>query len=239
MEISGIYFNTEAVKEQKKRTLVPYEFEGLNWLTEGGNCLGDLVVLVGNTGLGKSTLATQIVGSMWRKQSYKTLIYSGEMDAASVINDLSLQQGFEGEDKNCFIASVIDVEGIEHLAAEEGFKIFLIDNLMTLSQFDDDLYMSQSRTVKKLKEIALKYNCLIVLVCHPNKTKEFKNGENLTIDSISGSSNIGNLANLIMALNRGETSNERILEVLKNRKTGQLGTLRLEFNKSNKCYMEE
>lgn len=238
MEIQGLYFNTEIVKEQKKRTTIPYEFEGLNFLTEGGNCLGDLVVIVGNTGLGKSTLATQIIGHMWKQQSYKTLIYSGEMDAASVIKDLSLQQGFEGEDQNCFIASVIDIEGIEHLASEEDFKVFLIDNLMTLSQFDDDLYMSQSRTVKRLKEIALKYNCLILLVCHPNKTKEFKNGDNLTIDSISGSSNIGNLANLIMALNRGEVQEERILEVLKNRKTGQLGTLKLHFSRQNKRYYE-
>jgi len=46
-----------------------------------------------------------------------------------------------------------------------------------------------------------------MLICHPNKTKEFKNGDRLTIDSISGSSNIGNLANLIMALNRGEEAN--------------------------------
>ena len=78
-----------------------------------------------------------------------------------------------------------------------------------------------------------------MLICHPNKTKEFKNGDRLTIDSISGSSNIGNLANLIMALNRGEEANERILEVLKNRKTGQLGTLRLKFKKENKRYEEE
>ena len=237
MELQGIYFNTNAVKEQKKRTTVPYEFEGLNWLTEGGNCLGDLIVIVGNTGLGKSTLATQICGYWWKQKGFKTLIYSGEMDASWVINDLSLQQNFSGSDENCFIASVIDIEGIEHCAAE-GFKVFLIDNLMTLSQFDDDLYMSQSRTVKKLKEIALKYNCLILLVCHPNKTKDFKKGEELTIDSISGSSNIGNLANLIMALNRGELPNQRTLEVLKNRKTGQLGKLNLEFNRDNKSYME-
>ena len=238
MELHGVNFNTELVKEQKKRTLVPYEFEGLNWLTEGGNCLGDLVVIVGNTGLGKSTMATQLIGSMWRKEGYKTLIYSGEMDATSVIQDLSLQQNYYGEDDSCFIASVVDIEGIEW-AAQEGYKLFLIDNLMTLSQFDDDLYMSQSRTVKKLKEIALKYNCLIMLVCHPNKTKDFKKGEMLTIDSISGTSNIGNLANLIMALNRGEGNNQRILEVLKNRKTGQLGTLNLIFDYETKRYEEE
>lgn len=238
MEIQGVKFNTELVKEQKKRTSIPYEFDGLNWLTDDGNCLGDLVVVVGNTGLGKSTLATQMVGYMWYQQGYKTLIYSGEMDSTSVIHDLSVQQNFEGEDDNCFIASVIDIEAIEFAASEKGYKVFLIDNLMTLSQFDDDLYMSQSRTVKKLKEIALKYNCLIVLVCHPNKTKEFKNGDNLTIDSISGSSNIGNLANLIMALNRGELDNERTLEVLKNRKTGQLGKLKLSFDKKTKTYKE-
>lgn len=237
MEIQGIYFNTELIKEQKKRTLIPYEFEGLNWILAGGSCLGDLVVLVGNTGLGKSTLATQLVGSIWRNQGYKTLIYSGEMDSTYVIQDLSLQQNFKGEDPNCFIASVIDLEGIEEMAKQD-FKVFLIDNLMTLSQFSDDLYMAQSRTVKKLKEIALKYNCFILLVCHPNKTKEFKNGENLTIESISGSSNIGNLANLILGLNRGELPNQRVLEVLKNRKTGQLGTLNLEFTRENKRYEE-
>lgn len=237
MEIQGIHFNTELIKEQKKRTLIPYEFEGLNWILDGGSCLGDLVVLVGNTGLGKSTLATQLVGSIWRNQGYKTLIYSGEMDSTYVIQDLSLQQNFKGEDSNCFIASVIDLEGIEEMAKQD-YKIFLIDNLMTLSQFGDDLYMAQSRTVKKLKEIALKYNCFILLVCHPNKTKEFKNGDQLTIDSISGSSNIGNLANLILGLNRGELPNQRILEVLKNRKTGQLGTLNLEFTRENKRYEE-
>lgn len=238
MEIQGIKFNTDLIKEQEKRVLVPYEFEGLNWMTEGGNCLGDLVVLVGNTGLGKSTLATQLIGTIWREQSYKTLIYSGEMDATSVIKDLSLQQNFQGQDDNCFIASVIDLEGIEFLAEKENYKVFLIDNLMTLSQFSDDLYMAQSRTVKKLKEIALKFNCFIMLVCHPNKTKEFKNGDMLTIESISGSSNIGNLANLIMGLNRGSGDNERVLEVLKNRKTGQLGTLNLKFNRANKRYEE-
>ena len=238
MELQGVNFNTELVKEQKKRTLVPYEFEGLNWLTEGGNCLGDLVVIVGNTGLGKSTLATQFCGYWWKQKGYKTLIYSGEMDATWVINDLSIQQNFTGTDENCFIASVVDLEGIEYAASELGFKVILIDNLMTLSQFTDDIYLGQSRTVKKLKEIALKYNCLIMLVCHPNKTKEFKNGDNLTIDSISGSSNIGNLANLIMALNRGELPNQRVLEVLKNRKTGQLGKLNLEFERETKRYKE-
>lgn len=237
MEIQGIQFNTEVIKEQKKRTLIPYEFEGLNWITGGGACLGDLIVLVGNTGLGKSTLATQIAGSFWQN-GFKTLIYSGEMDAASVIEDLSLQQKVEGEDPNCFIASVIDLEGIEYLAKEENYKVFLIDNLMTLSQFSDDLYMAQSRTVKKLKEIALKFNCLILLVCHPNKTKEFKNGDKLTIESISGSSNIGNLANLIMGLNRDEKENRRVLEVLKNRRNGQLGIVELEFERSSKSYYE-
>lgn len=240
MELQRVYFNNKIAQAQKNRTLVPYEFEGLNWLTEGGSCLGDLIVVVGNTGLGKSTLATQMVGYMWRTHGYKTLIYSGEMDAGWVIRDLSLQQDYESEvdDESCSIASVIDLEGIEYAAKEENIKVFLIDNLMTLSQFGDDLYMAQSRSVKKLKEIALKYNCLIVLVCHPNKTKDFKKGDDLTIDSISGSSNIGNLANLIMALNRGDSENERILEVLKNRKTGQLGRLKLSFTKHNKRYEE-
>ena len=232
MEIKGVKLNSEIRRSKSTQTFLPYEFKGLNFITDGGSGLGDLVVIVGNTGLGKSTIATQMVGYWWKK-GYKTLIYSGEMDAASVIEDFCLQQSFEGEDDNCFIAEVIDIDGVEEMA-KEGYKVMLIDNLMTLSVFDADLYMSQSRTVKRLKEIALKYECLIMLVCHPNKTKEFKKGDDLTIDSISGTSNIGNLANLIMALNRGEKDNERVLEVLKNRKTGQLGRIKLGFERQTK-----
>ena len=82
MEIKGVSLNSQILKKNRKsRVDLPYEFRGLNFITEGGSGLGDLVVIVGNTGLGKSTLATQMVGYWW-KSGYKTLIYSGEMDAA-------------------------------------------------------------------------------------------------------------------------------------------------------------
>lgn len=235
----GNYFDTDLIEQEEQRATVPYSFRTLNNLTNGGSCMGDLVVIVGDTGLGKSTLATQIIGDYWHKQGYKTCIYSGEMSVASVVKDLSIQQDFVGKDSNCYIASVMDLDDIETMAKDNGFKVFLVDNLMTLCSFSSDLYMEQSRAVKRLKEIASTYECLIILVCHPNKTKAARaeNGD-LTIESISGSSNIGNLANLILAFNRGE-DNERTLEVLKNRKTGQLGKLYLSYLKTNKTYIEE
>lgn len=235
----GNYFDTDLIEEEKNKAAIPYEFKQLNHLTDGGSCLGDLVVIVGDTGLGKSTLATQIIGTYWHQQGYKTCIYSGEMSVASVISDLSLQQDYVGKDSNCYIASVMDLEEIESMAKDNSFKVFLIDNLMTLCSFSSDLYMEQSRAVKQLKEIAQTYDCLIILVCHPNKTKAARadNGD-LTIESISGSSNIGNLANLILAFNRGEAEEERTLEVLKNRKTGQLGRLKLNYTRENKRYRE-
>lgn len=236
----GNYFDTDLIELEEQRATVPYSFKTLNHLTNGGSCMGDLVVIVGDTGLGKSTLATQMVGDYWHKQGYKTCIYSGEMSIASVVKDLSVQQNFTGKDSNCYIASVMDLDEIETMARDNDFKVFLIDNLMTLCSFSSDLYMEQSRAVKKLKEIASSYDCLIILVCHPNKTKAARaeNGD-LTIESISGSSNIGNLANLILAFNRGEEEGSRTLEVLKNRKTGQLGRLYLHYLKNNKCYQEE
>lgn len=239
VQVIGAYFNTDLIEEQKKRKVIPYQFKQLNDLTDGGSCLGDLVVLVGDTGLGKSTLATQMVGDFWRKHNYKTLIYSGEMDVESVINDLSIQQSFKGKDENCYIASVLSVEELEEMAKQD-FKVFLVDNLMTMCSFSSDLYNEQSRTVKELKRIAQEYNCLIILIAHPNKTKAARTENNeLTIESISGSANIGNLANLILGFNRGSGEDQRMMEVLKNRKTGHLGKINLYYTSENKRYWEE
>ena len=133
LDFQRIYFNFKAVEDFKNRAIVPYEFQGLNDLTDGGSFFGDLVVFVGEAGLGKSTIANQMAGYLWREHGCKTLIYSGELAPAKVIEFVGTQQNYKPyvDDVSCSIASVIDLDGIEYAAKEENIKVFLIDNLMS------------------------------------------------------------------------------------------------------------
>lgn len=89
-----------------------------------------------------------------------------------------------------------------------GIKVVLIDNLMTAMYIDEkhgtDKYDQQGRFVRELTKIALRYDCLILLVAHRRKNA-FTSDAN---DEISGSGDITNLAGITLSYDRG--SNEEI-----------------------------
>ena len=83
----------------------------------------------------------------------------------------------------------------------------------------------QSGFVKSLKQIAVKYNIVIILVAHPRKTRE-----NIDNDDVSGSSDITNRVDVVLSYSRNtdkhnpddlDTADSK-LSILKNRLTGRL-----------------
>ena len=85
-----------------------------------------------------------------------------------------------------------------------------------------DTYERQTDFVNKLRSLAVKYNVMIILIAHKRKNN-FSQDEN---DEIAGSSNIANLAMLIMTYERSSdcAQNERKLKVPKNRLFGRIET---------------
>ena len=107
----------------------------------------------------------------------------------------------------------------------------LIDNLMTAMYIDErngsDKYEQQGQFVRKLTTLALKYDCLILLVAHQRKNS-FTTDAN---DEISGSGDITNLAGVTLSYNRGSKEEiekgfinefQRKLIVAKNRLFGKI-----------------
>ena len=86
----------------------------------------------------------------------------------------------------------------------------------------DDLYLSQSRFVKKLKRIATKWDVFILVVAHPRK----ESSKELSNDSVSGSSDITNAVDIVLTYSRntGEDKDtyQSLIGVTKNRLTGKL-----------------
>lgn len=77
-------------------------------------------------------------------------------------------------------------------------KIFLVDNIMTAKygmSNNSDYFRAQSNFVADLKAFAKKYKVHVHLVCHPRKTNE-----ELDNDDVSGISDITNLADNVFSL---------------------------------------
>jgi twinkle protein len=116
--------------------------------------------------------------------------------------------------------------------------LFIIDNLMAvLEENADSLYSDQANFVQKCKDFAIKQNCHVVLLAHPNKEKkEVKKGSegNLEKTDISGSNNIPNKADNIIAIERvwdEEGDCDAIITCLKDRESGQRKAFKYLFSR--------
>ena len=116
------------------------------------------------------------------------------------------------------------ISTIEKSIQRYGVKMICVDNLMTALDIsgNDDIYLAQSRFVKNLKKIAVKYNVVVLLVAHPKKTNAA-----ITNDDVSGSSDITNRVDVVMSYSRNEdkfseTDCDSKLTIIKNRLHGTL-----------------
>lgn len=115
-------------------------------------------------------------------------------------------------------------------ARRYGCKLFLVDNMLSAIDTLDDEIKAQKRFVKILKAFATKYNVHVITVAHPRKEKV---GMKFTNDSISGSSAISDLADLVMNIEKPD------IEVTKNREFGEEAFIKCRFNPVNRRIFQE
>ena len=240
----------------------------------GGLYFGQVVLLTGKRGEGKSTFMSQLVAEAL-EQDCNTFVYSGELPDYHFKRWLDLQIAgidFIKTSKNEFgdevytipeekvekisawykgRAYIYDnnhipdgnqeliglVETVEKAIKQYDIKLVCIDNLMTaldLENEKNELYLKQSKFVGDLKRLAVKYNVVVALVAHPRKTKE-----KVDTDDVSGSGDITNRVDVVMAYGRCEKEeHDGELSITKNRLTGKLtsstGGIKLFYSAKSK-----
>lgn len=130
------------------------------------------------------------------------------------------------------------LEATEKAIQRYGCRVILIDNLMTALDMEmmaaDDKYERQSKFVKKLARIAIRYNVIILLVAHKRKNN-FSQNEN---DEVSGSGDITNLGMVTIAYekNKDLDDSQRVIKVSKNRLFGKTNTkgFTMQFDERSK-----
>ena len=243
----------------------------------GGFYFGQLIILTGERGLGKSTLGSQFIMHAINQQ-VPAFCYSGELpewffqdwfdrqcagrdNINVVMSDLGFNNykiepaavelihdwyreliyiydntvaGTEDEEPEAII------DTLENAVKQYGCRILLIDNLMTAISDDlkSDLYRQQSAFVRALAAMAKKYDIIVLLIVHPRK----RQGNTFSNDEVAGSSNITNLADVVLnyAMPRDDMDvvPERVLQVTKNRLTGTTGQINLWYDVPSKRILE-
>ena len=152
-------------------------------------------------------------------------------------------------DRECEeVANNVDkfFEVMETCAKRYNCKLFVVDNLMTvLTENADSLNSDQANFVQRCKNFAVTNNVHVVLLAHPNKLKKEISGDvtegNLEKTDISGSNNIPNKADNIIAVERvfdGENA-DAIITSLKDRESGQRLIMRFFFSKRTLRFYNE
>lgn len=238
-----------------------------------GFFMGQLVLLTGKRGEGKSTLMGQLMAEALN-QGYKVLAYSGELpgyqfkrwldfqlagpqnvlttynvysDPRYSLEEDTVQRLNRWYYDNAFLYDNNSLNGDEYESLLEtiektiqryGVKLVCVDNLMTAIDVAsaDSQYIQQSQFVRSLKQIAVRYNVVVLLVAHPKKT----DGKVTDNDAVSGSSDITNRADIVLSYVKnaeGEAPGGKVF-VMKNRMTGKLalgdGAVAMEYEPSSK-----
>ena len=241
---------------------IPTGISELDTTLHGGLPKGQVVLITGKAGDGKSTLANYMLLNAIDAGN-RAFVYSGELPNFLLKNWMMLQAaGVEHIDENNAVRPDIkkkisewfrdyvwiydnrSIENeedepvyilrlIEDVIIRNGVSVILLDNLMTAMDLDEhtetDKYEKQSLFLKKLARLALKYNVLIILVAHKRKS----NGSDGTNDAVMGSSDIVNLASIVISYERVpkkasdltdvmNQAKKRIIRVTKNRLFGEL-----------------
>lgn len=130
------------------------------------------------------------------------------------------------------------LEIIETAIYRYNIRFCLVDNLMCLAEYGQDIYQEQGKIVKRLKEISVAANCVIMLVTHERKQKT---GD--LSDNISGSADITNRADVVIKYSRNYDNSEPcdgFIEIPKNRLFGDLalksaqGAIKTYFDKASR-----
>ncbi|XP_045483624.1 mitochondrial DNA helicase [Harmonia axyridis] len=236
-------------------------FPSLNKILKGHR-MGEMTVLTGPTGSGKTTfiseysldLALQGVSTLWgsfeirNARLARTMMQ--QMVGMPLEKNLHLFETWADEFEKLPLYYMtfhgqqsikVVMEAVEHAAYVHDISHVIIDNLQFMMGVTEeskhmDRYWKQDAIVAAFRTFASRKNCHVTLVIHPRKERV---DEELTTSSIFGGAKASQEADNVLLIQDKRLTGPRgkkYLQVAKNRYSGDLGVMALDFDKDSLSY---
>lgn len=138
-------------------------------------------------------------------------------------------------------------ESMELCATKRGVRVFLLDNLMTISLNSDgtsDTNKAQTDFMNRLIKFSMKYDVVTLIVTHPRK---LQSGADIGLFDIAGTQNIVNLAARTISLKRVKESEKEnpsnkyygydvVISVIKDRIFGSTKEIPVYYDKISRRF---
>jgi replicative DNA helicase len=213
---------------------------------------GQLIVLGGLAGAGKSTLAINLAVN-YAKRSKVANIISYEMTNQAITkialqnyhkkNEYQLTKDFLNEEKTPIQKFITltsnlssDINNIKEHIKSQTADLIIIDHLQLLSVKDaKDIYTKTSILTRELKLSAMTTNKTILLISQLNRNYAIRSNKIPQLSDLRNSSSIEADADIVMFLHSDPKLSTQAVEpkqliIAKNR-AGSIGTLKFDFNK--------
>lgn len=228
-----------------------------------GHRRGELTVLTGPTGCGKTTfvseysldLALQGVSTLWGSFEIRNARLARTMLqqlAGCELNEhLELFDNLADEFERLPIFFMtfhgqqpikLVMEAVEHATYVHDIAHVVIDNvqfMLGMSEFEHrhaDRFWKQDAIVAAFRAFATRNNCHVTLVMHPRKERDT---EELSVSSIFGGAKASQEADNVLIIQDKRLSSlrgKKYLQVVKNRYSGDLGVMPMEFDRAALSY---
>lgn len=203
----------------------------------GGFRLGDLIILSGVTGHGKTLISSNIAVNM-AERGEPVMFLTYEVFTAEVwskIKEMGVTDDIKIFTPKCYTSGKLDwVKKKIHEGKEYGIKFIVIDHLEFLSKSGDkysknvnlNFSNEMSEVVKEVKTLAKTEGVCILLLCHLRKVAV---GGRPSINDLKDTSSISQEADAVLLIERLQASDGSeevfspvsLLSLQKNRRTGK------------------
>lgn len=187
------------VRKEKK----PTGLDEFDRVIDGGIVKGEVILLTGEPGVGKSTLLLQALKKL------KTIYISGE-ESADQVQDRA--QRLKINLRNIFYSNNLQVEAIVEAVSDrkDAIDIVVVDSIQTLNSLEFNKPAGSINQLKiatsKLTKMAKSLDIPVVIIGHITKG-----------GAIAGPKTLEHLVDCVLVFEGEKTSNHRILRATKNR----------------------
>ena len=195
-------------------------FKELDRVLGHGLIEGEVVLISGEPGVGKSTLLLQTALNLSSKK--RTLYVCGEESPSQLISRLDRLAVAGGKPQNIFVTNDVVVENIYNLVSEEKFDLVIVDSIQSVTSITSKGYpgsMSQVRASGSLLTRLAKVTGIpCILVGQINK-----------VGNIAGPMILEHIVDCVLYIEGGEFNQYRIVRGMKNRfgSTNEIGVFEM------------